>query len=109
MSMVSILTSTAVLALFLVSKFMAHYTVVYRRNNLAVAVGVVVSTLSFILLGWFGLLAYVAGAAVGAWQWVARIRRANEQTRPACNGIDPARARRAVKRRATDRAPMLAR
>jgi TctA family transporter len=109
MSVAAILTPTGLLMFFLLSKFMAHYTVVYRRNNLAVAVGVIVSALAFFMLGWLGLLAYVAGTMVGAWQWVAKIRRANEQVSAACACITPTPARAAVKTRRPERAPMVAR
>jgi hypothetical protein len=109
MSVAEILTATGLLVLFFLSMRMAQYSVVYRRNNLAVAFGVIVSGLGFFVLGWLGLLAYVAGAMVGGWQWVANIRRANEQVSPACAAITPARGRAAVKTRRPERVALLAR
>jgi TctA family transporter len=101
MSPATMLTAAGLLVLFVLSRFMARYTVIYRRNNLAVAVGVLVSVLAFYLVGWWGLLAYAAGAMVGAWQWVAHVRRANERLRPA---RVPARMRRALETRPPRRA-----
>ena len=62
---------------FLLSHTIVHFTVVYRRNNLAAVLASVLFGAAIVFLGWWGFIAFTAGTVFGAWQWVASIERAN--------------------------------
>ena len=63
--------------LFLVSKFMARYTIVYRRNNFGIVVALALSAFAFYAWAWIGLLIFVLGNVVGAWTWISEVKAAN--------------------------------
>jgi len=73
-------TVTAILlvAVFAAAEFTAHYTVVYRRNNLGVAAALLLSAAAVWFFSWAGFLAFTAGTFAGAWIWLSGIRAANE-------------------------------
>lgn len=66
-----------------------RYTVVYRRNNLASGVALLLFVSSVNLCGWLGFAAFTIGTLLGASKWAACISRANDgltrahSTRPA--------------------------
>jgi hypothetical protein len=53
-------------------------TVVYHRNNPAVCAAMVLAFAAWLLWTWLGLLTFIVGTVVGAWQWIRKIRTANE-------------------------------
>lgn len=63
---------------FLLARSTARFTVVYRRNNLAAVLALVLFAIAVLTFGWWGVVAFVAGTLIGAWEWAASIRRANE-------------------------------
>ena len=64
---------------FLLSHMTVRFTLVYRRNNLAAGLAVVLFGASILFLGWWGFMAFASGTLIGAWRWVASIERANLQ------------------------------
>jgi hypothetical protein len=70
-------TWAGLVLLFLVAKFMARYTVVYRRNNVGIVVALALSAFAFYAWGWIGLLSFVLGNLVGAWTWISEVKSAN--------------------------------
>ena len=72
------LTLAGLAMVFLLARTTVHFTVVYRRNNLAAGLAFVLFGVAVYLLGWWGFIAFIAGTLTGAWQWVASIKRANE-------------------------------
>ena len=63
--------------LFLLSKFMARYTIVYRRNNFGIAIAFALSAFAFYAWDWIGLLSFVLGNLAGAWTWISEVKSAN--------------------------------
>ena len=76
----SVLTPIAAMAVvFLLAQFVVGFTLVYRRNNLAAGASLALFAGSLYLWGWLGFAGFTIGTLVGAWRWVASIRRANAE------------------------------
>jgi uncharacterized membrane protein YoaT (DUF817 family) len=86
--------AASVVVVFLLARMIVHFTVVYRRNNLAAGLAFVLFGLAVYLLGWWGFIAFSAGTLIGAWQWAASIDRANEHVaRPSRSALVRPRSR----------------
>ena len=76
---VALLSSASFAVLvFVLAHSTVLFTVVYRRNNLAAGLALVLFAAAVFLSGWWGVIAFLAGTLAGGWQWAASISRAND-------------------------------
>ena len=92
-SLTSSLSAVGLLVLFVLARHTVRFTLVYRRNNLAAGLTLVLFGTGVYLWGWLGFAAFTMGTLFGAWQWVASIAQANEGV---TKRRSPALLRRAV-------------
>jgi hypothetical protein len=65
-------------ALLLLARYIVPFAVVYRRNNLAPVVALLLFASGLHIWDWLGVVAFTLGTLLGALQWTTAISRANE-------------------------------
>ena len=104
----TILAPLTLLLIFALARVVAHYTIVYRRNNLGVCAALVLSAVAVYVWSWLGLLSFAAGTIYHAWTWLCDIRDANQKMRRGALPRSPESTSAAHRRTRTHSAPRLA-
>jgi hypothetical protein len=92
-------TFTSLALLFVVARFVARQTVVYRRNSWGVVLSLFLSGIAIVGWGWVGLLVFITGTVSGAWSWIRDVESANRYIRlPLTPERMRSRARRSPRR-----------
>jgi hypothetical protein len=82
-NMASLLMPPGLAVLFGLAMLSVRFALVYRRNNLASGLALLLFVTGFYLWGWLGFASFTLGTLLYGWQWVASIERANEQQKHA--------------------------